>query len=69
VITTLNIFALPPHVKITIPLDGGFWLVDMRTGVRYRRVTMDDLGDKAGKVSWESGKGRRKHDDSDEREA
>lgn len=45
----LDVFNLPPHVKITIPLDGGFWLIDRRTGVRYRRVTMDDLPNGA---SW-----------------
>jgi hypothetical protein len=46
----LDVFALPPHVAITIPQDGGFWLIDLRTGVRYRRVTMEDAGLKH--VTW-----------------
>lgn len=45
----LDVHRLPAHVKITIPRDGGFWLIDARTGVRYRRVTMDDLPNG---VSW-----------------
>jgi hypothetical protein len=52
----LDVHSLPPHVKITIPPDGGFWLVDRRTGIRYRRVTMDDLPKG---VSWNT---RRKAD-------
>ena len=39
----LDVRNLPRHVTITIPRDGGFWLVDRRTGTRYRRVTMADL--------------------------
>lgn len=39
----LDVRNLPPYVKITLPPDGGFWLVNAETGVRYRRLTMDDL--------------------------
>jgi len=34
---------LPEDARIVIPLDGGFWVVDRLTGIRYRRLTMADL--------------------------
>lgn len=57
----LDVFRLPAHVKIVIPRDGGFWLVDCRTGVRYRRVTMADLPHR---VSWNT-RGKVRSDDGD----
>lgn len=45
----LDVHHLPDHVQIIIPRDGGFWLVDRRTGIRYRRITMDDL---PSRVCW-----------------
>jgi hypothetical protein len=55
----LDVCSLPPHVAIIVPPDGGFWLVDRRTGVRYRRVTMDDL---PSGVSWNT-RGKARDDD------
>ena len=42
-VPNLDIRNLPPNVGITIPLDGGFWLVEKDTGIRFRRVTMADM--------------------------
>lgn len=39
----LDLRSLPANVDLTIPPDGGFWLIDRETGIRYRRVTMADL--------------------------
>lgn len=57
----LNVFSLPPHVKITIPPDGGFWLIDTRNGVRYRRITMNDL---PRNVTWNT-RGKAEREDGD----
>lgn len=38
----LDVRNRPPHVGIKLEA-GGFWLYDRRNGVRYRRITMDDL--------------------------
>lgn len=40
---TFTIADLPEGSRIVIPPDGGFWVVDRATGIRYRRLTMDDL--------------------------
>lgn len=40
---SLDLFRLPPQIALTIPADGGFWLINRLTGIRYRRVTMADL--------------------------
>lgn len=58
-----DIRALPPHVKITIPPDGGFWLVNSSTGIRYRRITMADLPEKA---SWANGMSRKRGEEEDD---
>lgn len=34
---------MPEDAKLAMPTDGGVWVVDALTGIRYRRVTMDDL--------------------------
>lgn len=38
----MDIRNLPPHVGGKCEA-GGFWLYDKRSGVRLRRITMDDL--------------------------
>lgn len=59
-----NFRALPAHVQIRM-LDGGFWLIDIRTGIRYRRITMADLPNKA---CFANGASRRRSDDEEEDE-
>ena len=34
---------MPEDAALVIPSDGGIWVVDRLTGIRYRRVTTDDL--------------------------
>lgn len=47
--------------KVIMPLDGGWWIVDKLTGIRYRRITMADLPKH---VTWNTrGKGRYHCDD------
>lgn len=60
-----NLRRLPPDVQMVMPPDGGFWLVDRPSGIRYRRVTMDDL---PAHVCWNTNGGRRgeDHDEADE---
>jgi hypothetical protein len=54
---------LPPSVAMIMPPDGGFWLVDKASGIRYRRVTMADLPKH---VCWNTNGGRRsEYEDAD----
>lgn len=39
---------MPQNAGIVLR-DGGFWVIDAITGIRYRRITMDDLPKH---VSW-----------------
>ena len=34
---------MPEGSQVVLPMDGGFWVVDQLTGIRYRRLTMADL--------------------------
>lgn len=39
----IDLRALPADMAITIPLDGGFWIVDRESGIRYRRICKADM--------------------------
>lgn len=56
----LDVSRLPPDVDLKLEA-GGFWLYNRRNGVRYRRVTMDDLPPK---THWAM-TGRRNSDSDD----
>ena len=50
--------------EIIMPLDGGWWIADRLTGIRYRRITMADLPKN---VTWNTrGKGRYNQDEDAE---
>lgn len=55
---------MPVDAKIILAPEGGFWVIDGLTGIRYRRVTMADLPKH---TSWNTrGKGRYNQEDGDE---
>lgn len=53
---------MPEDSAVVIPSDGGFWVIDRLTGIRYRRLTMADLPKG---VTWNT---RGKADNGDEDE-
>lgn len=49
------------NAEIIMPLDGGWWIADRASGIRYRRITMADLPKH---VTWNTrGKGRYNQDE------